>query len=110
MLIKQFKERQVRVMDPLRPGRRVFETRFSPTGAHSHAGFDAADDGWIEVPQEVGLEAIKFRSPDGARFFTPDQVEEEVAVGRLNQEDIDNPEPVRAAQGPKRTPAPAGKA
>ena len=106
MFIKMFREQQVRVADPLRPNRRIFETRFSPTGAHDHAGYTADNEGWIEVPEEVGIEAIKYRGSKGERFFTPDQVDEEVVAGKIKDDDVEAV--VKPSRGPTRVaPSPA---
>ena len=113
MFIKMFREHEVRVQDPLRPGRRTFETRLRPSGAESHGGVDGVEyfadaDGWIEVPAEVGTEAVKYRFPDGARFYTPEQVDEEAAAGRINP-DLADEALVLPQRGPVRVDPPRGK-
>lgn len=89
MFIKMFKEQQVRIQDPLRPSKRIFEMRLNPAGATSYAGHEADAEGWIEVPDEVGEAAVGFRGPNGERFFTPGQVDEEVVGGRIKPEAVD---------------------
>lgn len=109
MYIKMFKEQQVRVQDPLRPGRRIFETRLNPSGGSglSHEGgkYEADEDGWIEVPEEVGQALTKFRGQKGEKFYTPDEVNEEVVAGRIKEDDGDAlPQKQRqAAQVPPQT-------
>lgn len=91
MYVKMFREQLMRVVDPLHPGKRIFETRLRPTGAHgtSHGGvqYDADETGWFEVPDEVGDALKRFRGPKGERFFDPNDIEEEVAMGRLADSD-----------------------
>jgi len=89
--VKMFREQLMRVVDPLHPGKRIFETRLRPTGAHgvSHQNiqYDADESGWFEVPDEVAVELKTFRGPKGERYFDPNDVEEEVAMGRLADSD-----------------------
>jgi len=137
MYIKGFKEKQVRVADPLHPGKKVFEQRLIPTGGnsvHTHllcvgkckddceGRVYRADEGdlWIDVPNEVGAFLRKFRGPQGETLLTPDELDEEVAVGRATPDAADAapgdsakrtkpeppPAPAPAATG-KKTPTPA---
>lgn len=89
MQLKQFKERQVRVRDPIRPGRFGVETRFYAGGAHaiahSSGTYEADDEGWIEVPPEVAAEIRKSRGPGGERWYAPEEVLEEVGLGRIEE-------------------------
>jgi hypothetical protein len=62
-------------------------------------------EGWIEVPEEVGTEALKYRCGKGERFYTPDQVDEEVVAGRIKPDESDVPA-TKAPTGPKRVKAP----
>ena len=108
MFIKQFREQQVRVQDPLRPGRRIFETRLNPTNCHTvnHEGeeYEADGDGWLEVPFEAGEALRSFRGPRGEKFYTPEEVDEEVVAGRIKPDPADKPpEPFKP---PTRVPAP----
>lgn len=87
MFVKQFREQEVRVADPLRPGRRIFETRLNPTGCHgiSHGGveYQGDEDGWFEVPDDVGQYLKGFRGQQGETFYTPAEVDEEIVAGRI---------------------------
>jgi len=109
MYIKMFREKEIRVQDPLRPGKYVFETRFIPTGAsstsHGGANYEADADGWIEVPAEAGELLTNFRGPKGERFFTPEEVNEEVGLGRVSADLAE--EITTAPRGPARVKAPA---
>lgn len=98
MYIKAFREQQVRVQDPLRPGRRVFETRLIPSGAStlSHPDgkggmdhYEADEDGWLDAPHELAAFVRNFRGPSGERWYTPDEVGEEVASGRIQADPAD---------------------
>ena len=88
MLIKQYRTVQQRVNDPFRPGKKTFEDRMLPTGAHeiSHEGniYTADAGGWFEVSFDAGNALMGFRSPGGVSFFNPDQVLEQVSLGALD--------------------------
>ena len=86
MFIKLFRAHGVRVPDPLRPGRSAV---VPPLVAAGTAPFEDAgvtyapdDDGWVEVPEELGARLRQFRFPGGERFCTPTEVNEEVRLGR----------------------------
>jgi hypothetical protein len=104
MFIKQFREQDVRIADPLRPGRRIFETRLNSNNNHSYVHdnveYLADDEGWIEVPDEVGVLAKRFRGTRGERYFTPDEVDEEVVAGRIKPEEVEEP-----VEKPRKVPA-----
>ena len=89
--IKQFRTVQQRVPDPFRPGKKTFEDRMLPTGAHSlsHKGktITADDDGWFEVSHATAAALMGFRHPGGERFYSPDQVQEQVSLGALDDGD-----------------------
>jgi hypothetical protein len=95
MFIKQFRSHQVRVPDPLRPGKRVFEDRLIPSGAAAVSlegrVYEADDDGWIEVPHELGAHLLSMRHPGGERFFTPHEVDEQVRLGAVDTDSGDLP-------------------
>ena len=97
MHIKQFRAHEVRVPDPLRPGKRAFETRLLPTGGTSlsHGGktYEADPSGWFDVPPEVGTALLRFRAPNGERFYTPPDVDEQVRLGAMTDE-LPEPAPV----------------
>jgi hypothetical protein len=109
MFIKQFREQQVRVQDPLRPGRRIFETRLNPTHCHTvnHGSeeYEADDDGWIELPSDAGEALRRFRGPRGEKFYTPEEVDEEVVAGRIKFDPADELE--KKPFKPVRVPAPS---
>lgn len=92
MHLKQYRSRNVRVPDPLRPGRHVLEERFIDTGAsgisHGDKTFKPDGNGWIEVPMEVGEHLMKFRGPRGERFMTPEEVGEHVGFGAIDSADM----------------------
>jgi hypothetical protein len=106
MYLKQMKTVPVRVSDPLRPGKRTFEDRMIATGAtaivHEGVQYDADEDGWIEVPEAVGAHMQQFRSPEGAKWYTPTQIDEEYRVGRVQGEPDDMPSANRRAKGKQR--------
>ena len=109
MFIKQYREQMVRVADPLRPGKRIFEVRLVPAGGsgikHKGTFFEADDDGWTDVPDEVGNFLRKFRGPKGEKFYTPDEVGEEVAVGRIKADEGDLPPAKTEAKEPEKKAA-----
>lgn len=110
MFIKQFRSVQVRVPDPLRPGKRAFEDRLIATGGvqigHGGKTIDADEEGWFEVDHETGTHLLSFRSPDGSRFYTPEQVDEQVRLGALHDDDEELPQ-ARPAKFPKKAAATA---
>lgn len=90
MFIKQFRAVQVRVPDPLRPGKRAIEERLITTGCNgvSHGGvfFEADSDGWIDIEREAALHLMSFRGTGGEKFYTPEQVDEQVRLGAVDSE------------------------
>lgn len=110
MHIKQFREHKVRVPDPLRPGKRTFEDRLIPAGAggigHDGQSYKADEDGWFDVPPEVGEIMLKRvhrdpRTGSTTRFYTPEQVDEQVRLGAMDDDRSLPSPPV-----PKTRPAP----
>jgi len=93
MFIKQFRHRQVRVPDPLRPSKRVFEDRLIPAGGGSieHEGvkYEADEDGWVDVPQDLGVHLRSFRAPGGERWYAPEEVDEQVRLGIVDADPAD---------------------
>ena len=104
MQIKQFRAHNVRVPDPMRPGRYAMEERLGDAGATqlSHEGkrYDADSHGWFEVPVEVGDHFLKGRYPHGERFHTNSEVQEHIRYGELD--DARLPES-RSGKGAKHT-------
>jgi hypothetical protein len=110
MHIKQFREHQVKVADPIRPGKRVIETRFHPTGAHEIVDgstvYTADEKGWLEVPDALGQRLRGFRGGRGEKYFTPEEVNEEVAIGAIAEDDEDVPaEPAGSVSKPEKANA-----
>lgn len=107
MHVKLFREHEVLVKDPIRPNRRVIEKRLIPAGGHEIVDGDnvyvAGEDDWIEVPADLGERLLKVRAGGGDRYFTPYQVDEEIAVGRITLPDPEPEEP----KGPTRVAKPA---
>ena len=89
MQIKQYIEKQVKVRDPMRPGRFGYETRMYPThtAVTDPSGEDYPIDaeGYSEVPEDVGNMLHKSRGGKGERWYTPQEVFEEVSLGRLEE-------------------------
>jgi hypothetical protein len=79
------------------------EERLTPTGgsaiAHPSGSFTPDQDGWFDVPREVGLELLSFRQPNGERFYTPDEVNEQVRLGSLQDEDESQKKVPRGRKG-----------
>ena len=100
MYVKQFRSLNVRVPDPLRPGRHALEERLLATGAtsvsHQGKSYDAGADGWIDVPPHVGEFLVNGRYPRGERFLTPEEVGEHVGFGTIEADELPN------APGPSR--------
>lgn len=100
MHLKMFRTVKVRVPDPFRPGKRTFEDRLLPTEAthinHGGQEFTADEDGWFDVPHDVGQWLLSFRAQNGEQFYTPDQVDEQVRLGMVAP---DGP-PARARRAP----------
>lgn len=86
MFIKHFREVTYRVPDPQRPGHTAFDRRMDAAGTHaiSHNGkqYTADNDGWFDVPDEVGQ---FFISRPG--WCSPEMVDEEVVAGRIRADD-----------------------
>lgn len=99
MYVKQFRSLNVRVPDPLRPGRHAMEERLLATGAtsisHDGKSYKANDDGWIDVPVHVGEDVLKGRYPRGERFLTPEEVGEHVGFGAIKAEEMPGAETPR---------------
>ena len=89
MQIKQYIEKQVKVRDPMRPGRFGSETRMYATGCDritdQGVDYDADDNGYIEVPESVGNLLHKSRGGKGERWYTPQEVFEEISIGRMEE-------------------------
>jgi hypothetical protein len=97
MHIKHFTMNGQRVPDPLRPGRTAIVGRLTESGntslSHDGTEYEPDENGWINVPHEVGLDLIKFRDK-GSGFYTPGDVVDQVRLGAL--EDADQPVAVKA--------------
>lgn len=80
----------VRVPDPLRPGKRVFEERPMPAGTTSVTwqgkSFEAEEDGWIDLPDACFEHLRSVRYPNGDRWMTPSELGELVAVGAATED------------------------
>lgn len=99
MFIKHFREVRYRVPDPTRPGHTVFDVRMDASGTEkiAHAGREyTADDGWFDVPDEVGQ---FFVSRPG--WCTPEMVDEEIVAGRIRADDSDRLPDTRSKVGKK---------
>lgn len=88
MFIKHFREVTYRVPDPMRPGHSAFDRRMDASGAHKilHNGkeYAADDDGWFEVPDEVGAYFI-----GRPGWCSPEMVDEEIVAGRIRRDAAD---------------------
>lgn len=86
--LKHFRTVRYRVPDPMRPGHLVFSERLEHSGAQviSHAGeeFTADVDGWFDLPEHVVQYLHNFPG-----WRSPDEVDEEVRVGRLPKDSAD---------------------
>lgn len=111
MFIKQFRSTQVRVPDPLHPGRRTFEERIYPTGcsgiSDNGVEYTADEDGWIDVPHDVGQRLVSFRHPGGERFYQPHEVDEQVRLGALDENEGHRPDAPKRRGRPARAGASA---
>ena len=47
--------------------------------------YDADDNGYIEVPEPVGNLLHKSRGGKGERWYTPQEVFEEISIGRMEE-------------------------
>lgn len=96
MLIKHFRDVQVRMRDPLRPNQWVLSRRLESDGtsalSHEGEGYSANKQGWFDVPEHVGR---FFLSRPGWR--TPAQVDEAVMAGELEANDSPASAPKPAA-------------
>ena len=90
MLIKHYTEVLYRVADPLRPGRTTNTGRLVASGAtaHSAAGttFEADEDGWFDVPEDVGRAMCAVRTNGRSGFYAEGAVEEHRRIGDLEDE------------------------
>jgi hypothetical protein len=88
--IKKFRTVQVRVPDPLHPGKRVFEDRMFDAGCtgltFEGAVYEADEDGWFDVPPEVAEHYLRHRHPGGEKFYSPEEVDEQVRLGSMAEE------------------------
>lgn len=111
MLIQHFSMQTRRVPDPMRPGRTSKvgyltasnNSELSYTDPHSEEEVTAYPDenGWIEVPHEVGQQLCGFRQA-GSGFYTPAEIDDTV---RLGQFDGSAPTPSEDRPKDKRTRA-----
>jgi hypothetical protein len=98
MLIKHFVARTKR----LSRGSRMTVWRPSGASSLSHEGVTYAPDenGWIEVPREVGETLRQLRAP--GRFFTPDDVDEATPLGTVRDEPVAPVAPGRRSLAPSK--------
>lgn len=82
MRIQHFTMRHRAVPDPMRPGRTARVGYLVQSGSSAISGVDAEPDeqGWLNVPHEVGVALCRFRD-NGSGFYTEGEIDEQV---RLN--------------------------
>lgn len=82
MYIKHYTAVPQRVPDPLKPNRTVLLKQMTPSGAHtiSDGGkvYRADDNGWFDVPEDVGVRLSKYHQ-NGGGFLVPGAVPEDPA-------------------------------
>jgi hypothetical protein len=107
--IKGYRQYTRRVQNPMRPGTWANEAHLVPSGASfvSQDGHDyeADEDGWFTIPQELGEFLRSGAYPGGERFLTRYEAREQHKVGFLDDDFSERPAPVAAPAKPvaKRT-------
>lgn len=100
MFIQHFTMFPSRVADPMRPGRTAEVGVLRPSGntalSHESGTYEPDENGWIEVPHEVGVELCRFRNR-GSGYYTPAEVDEQVRLGFV---DVPVSGPGAKAKGP----------
>ena len=108
MHIKHFSAFTQQVPDPLHPGRPARIQRLMPSGAESmsHGGetYTADENGWFDVPHEVGTELCQFRQ-NGSGFRTPAEVMDQVRLGAMDDADLPSAAETPARKGRRTTKA-----
>lgn len=104
MHIKHFTMTPQRVPDPMRPGKSATIGRLTDSGnsslSHQGVNYEPDENGWFEVPLEVGTELCKFRVK-GSGFYTPGEVVDQVRLGAMENADAPvPPKPKVAAAKP----------
>lgn len=93
MYIKFFTAVSQPVPDPLRPNRRVNTTRLQPTPSPLRRGdvvYEPAEDGWVEVPEELGREMCSYRNRESG-WYAEGSVADAVRFGALDAPDRPRP-------------------
>jgi hypothetical protein len=86
--IQHFTKSYEAVPDPLRPSRSAQVGRLLPSGNTSYTysvngrtvSVEPDENGWLEVPEEVGREACRYRQ-NGSGFYTPGEVAQLTQLG-----------------------------
>lgn len=106
MHIKHFTMFLQRVPNPMHPNRPVSQGKLAASGttslSHDGVTYEPDENGWFDVPHEVGVELCKFRV-SGSGFFQPHEVADAVRLGSLDEPDVP------AEQKPKAEKKPAAK-
>lgn len=119
MLIKHFSSFAQRVPDPMRPGRTAKVGRLRASGSvdpitHPDPSGEGEDievwpdeNGWYDVPHEVGVQLTRFRD-QGSGFYEHGAVADEAALGNIEgpvdaQPEVETP-PRKAAAAKKAAP------
>ena len=101
MFIKRFRRGFEAVPDPLHPARTVQRPILKAVPVSSFVYRDDAGnrveavpdrDGWFDVPEALGVQHCKFRTPEGEGFYPETDVAEERRLGRVE-------EPIRRGPG-----------
>lgn len=103
MFIKHFRLSYQRVPDPQRPGRTAQVGRLSDSGnsglSHGGINYEPDDNGWFDVPHDVGLDLCKFRA-NGSGFYEAGEVVDQVRLGAL--EESDQPAPPKSRRSARK--------
>lgn len=94
MFIKRFRRGFEAVPDPLHPARTVQRPILKSVPVASFVYRDAHgkrvelspdDQGWFDVPEELGNQQCAFRTPEGDGFYPEHDVAEERRLGRVDE-------------------------
>ncbi len=104
MWLKSYRQHERRIQNPLQPGRWSWEAHMVPAGGTTieweGKTYYADDDGWFDVPVELGEFLRKGAYPGGERFLTRFEAREQQRIGFL-ADDFTEPKPAVAEPKPK---------
>lgn len=94
MYLKHYHPFAKRVPDPMRPGRTAVVTERRDSGATELTYVDESgktvrvqpdEAGWFDVPDHATAERLRKFRHGGGGWFAPDEVDEDVSLGRITE-------------------------